>query len=96
MREVRAPIPKQGRIAHALRLRPWLLIPFLTATMLAPTTLVMDEPLDMMRFSLSAGSFSVINNIVPRVELEAHGLLSIPAQKPTAHPQASFPVDAAD
>ena len=79
MRVVRERIPKRGRIAHSLRLRPWPLILFLTATMPATITLVMDEPVDMMRFSLSISSFSVVNNIVRQLELEAHDLLSIPA-----------------
>ena len=91
MREVR----ERGRIAHALRLRPRLLTLFLTAT--SPlSSLVIDKPDDVIRFSLSVGSFSVVNNIVPRVELEAYDLLSIPALRPTADPHASFPANAAD
>lgn len=77
----------------------WLSILALAATKPAqatPSAMVADNVADIMTISLSVGSFSVVNNIRPRVELDPRDLLSVAAPQPSTELQAGFLVRTQD
>jgi hypothetical protein len=85
--------------ALALRLPPLLLVSFFVGAWPAtatPASPVSENPGDIARFSFIAGSFTIANNIVPRLESHALDLLSIPAAKPTVYQEVSSRVNSAD
>jgi hypothetical protein len=85
--------------ACALRLPLLSLVNFLVAAMPATATLASSgssDPGGNASCSFSAGSFVIVNNIVPRVELDAPDLLSIPAAKAMAYQEGLFSVSVVD
>jgi hypothetical protein len=62
----------------------------------APSETTAGKVAEKAAFSLSVGSFGMVNNIVPRVELDTRDLLSVGVSNDGVESQARFPADAQD